>query len=71
MMPEELDTDMAPFIALKNADPLLRDILKAVDTSGDGQIQYNGEADFWDLSPTCLSYTNRKTYTGLGSKIST
>lgn len=26
---------------LKNADALLRDILKVVDTSGDGQIQYN------------------------------
>jgi hypothetical protein len=29
-------------IALKNADSLLHDVLKAVDTSGDGQIQYNG-----------------------------
>lgn len=28
--------------ALKNADALLHDVLKAVDTSGDGQIQYNG-----------------------------
>ncbi len=28
--------------ALKNADGLLRDVLKAVDTSGDGRIQYNG-----------------------------
>lgn len=28
--------------ALKNADTLLHDVLKAVDTSGDGQIQYNG-----------------------------
>ncbi len=28
--------------ALKNADALLNDVLKAVDTSGDGQIQYNG-----------------------------
>lgn len=29
--------------ALKNADGLLRNILKAVDTSGDGKIQFNGE----------------------------
>lgn len=28
--------------ALKNADSLLKDILIAVDTSGDGHIQYNG-----------------------------
>ena len=28
--------------ALKNADGLLRDVLKAVDTNGDGRIQYNG-----------------------------
>jgi len=28
--------------ALKNADALLRDVLKAVDTNGDGRIQYNG-----------------------------
>jgi len=26
---------------LKNADSLLRDVLQVVDTSGDGQIQYN------------------------------
>lgn len=26
---------------LKNADDLLHDVLKAVDTSGDGQIQFN------------------------------
>lgn len=26
---------------LKNADTLLHDVLKAVDTSGDGQIQFN------------------------------
>jgi hypothetical protein len=30
-------------LALKNADALLKDVLKAVDTSGDGRIQYNGE----------------------------
>ncbi len=34
------ETDDAP--ALKNADTLLQDILKAVDTSGDGRIQYSG-----------------------------
>lgn len=28
--------------ALKNADAMLYDVLRAVDTSGDGQIQYNG-----------------------------
>jgi solute carrier family 25 (mitochondrial phosphate transporter), member 23/24/25/41 len=28
--------------ALKNADPLLQDVLKAVDTSGDGKIQFEG-----------------------------
>jgi DNA polymerase III psi subunit len=32
--------------ALKNADNLLKDVLKAVDTSGDGQIQYNGEEQY-------------------------
>ena len=32
--------------ALKNADGLLRDILKAVDTSGDGIIQYSGTGVF-------------------------
>ena len=31
-----------PKLALKNADSLLHDVLKTVDTSGDGQIQYNG-----------------------------
>ncbi|KAL9105290.1 MAG: hypothetical protein Q9227_009505 [Pyrenula ochraceoflavens] len=29
---------------LKNADALLHDVLEAVDTSGDGQIQFNGMA---------------------------
>ncbi len=28
--------------ALKNADALLKDVLKAVDTNGDGRIQYSG-----------------------------
>ena len=28
--------------ALKNADTLLQDVLKAVDTNGDGKIQYSG-----------------------------
>lgn len=31
-----------PDIALKNADDLLYDILKAIDTSQDGRIQYSG-----------------------------
>ena len=42
---------------LKNADNLLRDVLKAVDTSGDGQIQFNefrvfvehAERELWQL----------------------
>jgi len=29
-------------IALKNADSLLQDVLKAADTNGDGRIQYSG-----------------------------
>ena len=29
-------------LALKNADDLLQDVMKAVDTSGDGKIQYEG-----------------------------
>lgn len=29
-------------IALKNADSLLKDVLKAVDTNGDGHIEYSG-----------------------------
>ena len=29
-------------LALKNADSLLKDVLKAVDTNGDGRIQYSG-----------------------------
>ena len=42
---------------LKNADDLLNDVLKAVDTSGDGRIQYNefkvfvehAEKELWQL----------------------
>lgn len=42
---------------LKNADDLLHDVLKAVDTSGDGRIQYNefrvfvdhAERELWQL----------------------
>lgn len=42
---------------LKNADDLLHDVLKAVDTSGDGQIQFNefrvfvehAERELWQL----------------------
>lgn len=29
--------------ALKNADPMLREIIKAVDTNGDGYIDYPGK----------------------------
>ena len=29
-------------LALANAEDLLKDILKAVDTSGDGHIDYSG-----------------------------
>lgn len=32
-------------LALKNADGILKDVLKAVDTNGDGQIQYHGTAN--------------------------
>jgi len=48
--------------ALKNADALLHDVLKVVDTSGDGQIQYNGLdgylpgcTTFWALLTNWLS----------------
>jgi Ca2+-binding EF-hand superfamily protein len=30
-------------LALKNADQILSDVLKTVDTDGDGHIQYNGQ----------------------------
>jgi hypothetical protein len=30
--------------ALKNADSFLRDVMKAVDTNGDGNIQYSGKS---------------------------
>lgn len=30
-------------VALKNADQLLDEVMKAVDTDGDGKITYNGE----------------------------
>lgn len=33
-------TDAVP--ALKNADGMLQEIIKAVDTDGDGKIQYEG-----------------------------
>ena len=32
--------------ALKNADSLLQDVLKAVDTNGDGHIEYSGTQRF-------------------------
>ena len=35
-----------PIIALKNADSLLQDVLKAVDTDGDGVIKYSGKLTF-------------------------
>lgn len=34
---------LTTLLALKNADGLLHEILEAVDTSGDGRIQFNGE----------------------------
>lgn len=34
-------------IALKNADHLLSEVLKTVDTDGDGYIQYNGQSMNW------------------------
>jgi len=30
------------YLALQNADELLREVVKAVDTNGDGKIQYEG-----------------------------
>lgn len=33
-------------VALKNADTLLQDVMKAVDTNGDGHIQYSGKQAF-------------------------
>lgn len=35
-------------IALKNADSLLQDVMKAVDTDGDGHIQYSGMESHFD-----------------------
>jgi hypothetical protein len=29
-------------VALKDAEDLLKDVMKAVDTNGDGKIQYEG-----------------------------
>lgn len=31
--------------ALKNADDMLKDVVRAVDTNGDGVIQYDGMQD--------------------------
>jgi hypothetical protein len=39
--------------ALKNADSFLEDVLKAVDTSGDGKIQYEGMS--WSFRPLLTS----------------
>ena len=33
---------------MKNADDMLKDIMRLVDTSGDGKIQYEGGLD-WEL----------------------
>lgn len=30
-------------IAMKNADDMMKEIIKVVDTNGDGKIQYEGE----------------------------
>ena len=38
-------------IALKNADALLADVLKKVDTSGDGRIQYSGTHERMTWAP--------------------
>jgi solute carrier family 25 phosphate transporter 23/24/25/41 len=38
----ESGTSLRDIIALKNADYLLSDVMKAVDTDGDGRIQYHG-----------------------------
>jgi hypothetical protein len=54
--PEGVEQDRPPFAAqcqvillvlihaaaLKNAEDLLQDVMKAVDTNGDGKIQYEG-----------------------------
>lgn len=36
--------------ALKNADGILQEIIKVVDSNGDGKIQYEGRhhLDFWE-----------------------
>lgn len=51
--------------ALKNADSLLHDVLEAVDTSGDGQIQYNGlrASPAYHLPPlTTIAYTEFRVF---------
>jgi solute carrier family 25 (mitochondrial phosphate transporter), member 23/24/25/41 len=48
---------LIPDTALKNADALLHDVLKAVDTSGDGQIQYNGAVAQTCCGRTALSWS--------------
>jgi hypothetical protein len=37
-----MSTDNTPLVAMKNADDMLKAIMEAVDTSGDGKIQYEG-----------------------------
>lgn len=55
-----LQTDNPP--ALKNADTLLQDILKAVDTSGDGMIQYCGMCIPFTFGTENLSWTEFRTF---------
>lgn len=43
--------------ALKNADDMLDDVLKAVDTNRDGRIDYNGKID--NVSD-CLNFFHAK-----------
>ena len=42
-------------VALKNADSLLKDVLKAVDTDGDGHIQYSGASYYLSHSTAWLT----------------
>jgi hypothetical protein len=38
-------------VALKNADHLLDEVMKAVDTDGNGRISYNGKSYLHDSIP--------------------
>lgn len=44
--------------ALQNADNFINDVLKAVDSNGDGRIQYNGQQDI-TLPISCEDLTDR------------